>query len=105
MDLPIEFQFRNKQFTCIVFIDSSSSPCYIFAELQDADLIAEFGNEITVKTDFKIRLSKKDDYPALAEVRQSIFMAVKRLPEFTLAYYKIEGLKKVNPRSFIHPDG
>lgn len=78
----------------MVYIDSASDPCYVFAELRDAELIAEFGEEITVKTDFEIRLPKQDDYPALTEIRQSIFAAVKFLPEFVAAHQKLELLEK-----------
>lgn len=99
MELPVEFLFRDKQYNCIAFIDNSSSPFYIFADLQDAALIAEFGKEITVKTDFEKRLPKKDDYPSLVEIRQSIFMAVKLLPEFAAARYKLELRKKANSES------
>ncbi|MBC7947760.1 MAG: hypothetical protein H7Y42_07760 [Chitinophagaceae bacterium] len=104
MDLPIEFLFRNKRSSCIVFIDSSASPCYVFAELIDADLIAEFGKEITVKTDFNQRLPKQDDYPALIEIRQIIFTAVKRLPDFVAAHHKIELLERRTPVFLSHHD-
>ena len=96
MDLPINFLFRNKVFSCIVFIDNSSNPCYVFAELKDVELIAEFGEDITVKTDFNQRLPKQDDYPALVETRESIFTAIKTLPEFETAQHKIELLARRN---------
>jgi len=93
METPIKFMFRGKQYGCIVNVDSSSNPCYAFIELQDDKLIAEFGKDISVKTDFKNRLSKKDDYPALVEIRESIFAAIKELPEFKAATNKRELLQ------------
>lgn len=102
MDLSTNFLFRNKLSSCLVFIDSSSTPCYVFVELQDAGLIAEFGEEITVKTDFEKRLPKKDDYPALIELRQSIFVAIKFLPDFVAAHHKMELLENGSSNSFIN---
>lgn len=105
MDLPTNFMFRNQLCSCIAFIDNSSIPCYVYVELQEAGLIAEFGKEITVKTDFEKRLPKKDDYPALIEIRQSIFEAIKCLPDFVAAHHKKEPLEHAHPNSFIHRAG
>ena len=105
MDLPTNFLFRNKLCRCLVFIDSSATPCYVFVELLDAGLIAEFGEEITLKTDFEKRLPKQDDYPALIEIRQSIFEAIKFLPDFVTAHHKIEQWESSNPESFLHDNG
>ena len=93
MNTTIEFIFRNKQYSCLVYVDNSSSPYYAFVELQDDILIAEFGNDIS-------RLPKKDDYPALVEIRESIFIAIKDLPEFIAAPNKRELLLKGSPGSF-----
>jgi hypothetical protein len=81
MDVRIEFIFRNKRSTCKVYPDKGTIPCYFFAELNDADLIAEFGDEIAIKTDLVKRLPKKDDYPSLIDLRESIFTAIKLKPE------------------------
>src|SRR5437899_104707 len=82
MGLPVSFLFRNKPSVCTVDIDSSATPCYVFVVLEDRELIHEFGEEITVKTDFEKRLPKRDDYPALTALREAIFEAVRHLPEF-----------------------
>ncbi|RYG00061.1 MAG: hypothetical protein EOO07_35950 [Chitinophagaceae bacterium] len=82
MGIHVPFPFRNKPSTCTIYIDSSTRPCYVFVCLNDRDLIHEFGEEITVKTDFTRRLPKKDDYPALVVLRDAIFNAIKELPEF-----------------------
>ena len=82
MDLSIQFIFRKKLFSCTVLIDKSEYPCYIFVLFEDNDLIKEFGDEITIKTDCDRLLAKKDDYPELVELRQSIFNVVKIIPEF-----------------------
>lgn len=82
MDLHVAFSFRNKQSLCNVFIDSSATPCYVFIDLKDRELIQEFGEEITIKTDFDIRLPKQDDYPALIALRDAIFISLTELPAF-----------------------
>ena len=82
MGLIVPFIFRNKVSTCALYVDSAKNPCYLFIDLKDQELIREFGEEITVKTDFERRLPKKDDYPALILLREAIFDAVKHLPAF-----------------------
>lgn len=104
MDLPVEFFFRKKRASCTVYIDSSTNPCYVFVVLKDPDLIAEFGEDITIKTDFEKRLPKQDDYPALIAMRESIFAVIRYLPEFLAAHRKIEFLKQedLNLQRFVH---
>jgi hypothetical protein len=82
MDLNIQFTHKNKSRTCNIYIDSTAHPCYIFVILTDKELIKEFGDEITIKTDCEKRLPKKDDFPELVELRESIFNTVKAMPEF-----------------------
>ena len=82
MDLNIQFTYRNKNYSCSIYIDSTAYPCYIFVILTDRELIKKFGDEITIKTDCEKRLPKKDDYFELVELRESIFNAVKTMPEF-----------------------
>jgi hypothetical protein len=90
MGLHVPFIFRNKPSSCTIDIDSSTSPCYVFACLNDQELIHEFGEEVTVKTDFTRRLPKKDDYPALVALRDAIFNAIKDLPEFIIKRRQVE---------------
>ena len=82
MHLNIQFTFRNKGHSCNTYIDTTAHPCFIFVILADKELINEFGDEITIKTDCEKRLPKKDDYPELVELRESIFNVVKAIPEF-----------------------
>jgi hypothetical protein len=82
MQLNLQFTFRNKGHTCKIYIDSTAHPCYIFVILTDKELIKEFGDEITIKTDCEKRLPKRDDYSELVELRESIFKTVKVMPEF-----------------------
>ena len=82
MGSNVQFIFRNKVRSCIVYIDGSADPCYIFVILFDKELINEFGDEVTIKTDCEKRLPKRDDYPQLIELRQAIFDAVKNIPGF-----------------------
>jgi hypothetical protein len=84
MGLQVPFTYRNKDSVCTIYIDNSSIPAYVFVDLHDQDLIAEFGKEIVIKTNFENRLSKKDDYPALVTLRDAIFDAIKGVPEFAV---------------------
>ena len=82
MDLNIQFPYRNKNYSCNIYVDSTAYPCYIFVILTDGELIKKFGDEITIKTDCEKRLPKKDDYFELVELRESIFNVVRTMPEF-----------------------
>jgi hypothetical protein len=99
MGLQVHFRLRNRPHTCTIYIDSSASPCYLFVCLDDQELIHEFGEEITVKTDFNLRLPKKDDYPALVVLRDAIFNAVKELPEFSAKRKLVSSLASYSGRS------
>jgi hypothetical protein len=88
MNDHIEFLFRDKQYTCEVYIDNSEVPCIIYSRLEDKDLIDEFGEDIVVKTDLVKRLPKKDDYPQLVILRQALFDVVKTSGEFKNAKKK-----------------
>jgi hypothetical protein len=54
----------------------------VFVTLYDNDLVSEFGEEITIKTDFENLLPKKGDYLTLLELRQAILDAMIALPYF-----------------------
>ncbi|MDP9493367.1 MAG: hypothetical protein M3P17_04300, partial [Thermoproteota archaeon] len=82
MDSNIGFTFRKKDYSCNICIDNSAYPCYVFVSFTDKDLVKEFGNELTIKTDCEKRLPKRDDYAELVEIRQAIFDAIKTMPEF-----------------------
>jgi hypothetical protein len=77
MDSVVQLLFRGKLFLSDFVIDVSEEPCYIFCMLRDKELVQEFGEEITIKTDLEKRLLKRDDYGTLVELRQAIFNAVK----------------------------
>lgn len=85
MIIDIEFPFRNKIHGCDIYIDSSAYPCFVFVTHADQELIDEFGEDVTIKTDCLKLLRKKDDYPRLIELRLAIFEVVKLLPAFATA--------------------
>ncbi len=89
MELNVQFKFRNKRYSCSAFIDTSADPCFVFIILEDKALIKEFGEEVTLKTDCEKLLPKADDFAELVELRQAIFVAVKKLPEFIDAKNKL----------------
>lgn len=88
--LHIQFIFRGKICTCSFLIDCSAYPGYIFIFIADKEVIAEFSEEVTIKTDFVKLLSKKDDYPALVTLRQAILDAISPTPECIAAAKKFE---------------
>lgn len=96
MEIHVEFWFRSIEYSCSAFIDSSQYPCYIFTILDDPGLISEFGSDITIATDGKKRLAKKDDYAALVDLRQAIFNAIKEVPQFLSSTVKMKILSRDN---------
>lgn len=58
MHTVVQFLFRAKLFFAEAIIDASAEPLYVFCLLQDKELVQEFGEEITIKTDFEKRLPK-----------------------------------------------
>lgn len=90
MNPNLEFYFRSKARKCTSFIDSSEFPWLVFVVLADGELIQEFGDEITLKTDGKKLLPKSDDYAELVLLRQSIFNALLRWPKFNDAKENIK---------------
>lgn len=85
MATPFLFRFRNHARKGLAYIDTSDPPCFIFVELLDKELISEFGEDVTIVTDFERRLPKKDDYPALISLRQAVFDGLATTPEFLTA--------------------
>ena len=88
MESTLQFLFREKLFTCEVCIDCADDPFFIFMILNDQELIAEFGDEITIKTDFINLLQKRDDFEQLTVLRQCIFDCLKFHPMFIQAKTK-----------------
>lgn len=77
-----EFYFRGRRFGCELFIDNTDSPCYVFVILHDAELIAEFGKDVTLKTDLQRLLPRRDDMPDLVALRMALFKAVRKTGPF-----------------------
>lgn len=82
MDAIIDFIFRKKLYKGELFIEDSEFPFFVFVILRDKDLVQEFGEEITIKTDFENPLPRKDDYPEMLALRDAIFSIAKNTPVF-----------------------
>ena len=82
MDFIVQFLFREKLSTARVYIDDSEYPCLIFTILNDVALIREFSDEVTIKSDGEIILPMKYSYPALDELRISMFNSIKNTQQF-----------------------
>ena len=94
METQMHFEFKNELFNCAFYIDSSEIPCYVFIELQDLQLIEIFGEEITIKTDFEKVLPKQDDYRELVELRQALFDALQKAPDFLTVRRRLKNFKE-----------
>ena len=82
MDAKIDFLFRKKLYEGKIFVDGSELPCLVFVILYDQELEEEFGDEITLKTDFEKLLLGKNDYKALAELKEAIFSIARNTAPF-----------------------
>ena len=102
MDINREFTFRDKLYGCDTYIDSSIDPCFVFVELQDTELIAKFGKELTLKTDFEKLLPFGDRDPEFNELREAIFSTLQVHPEFIHAKLKREAHNLVHQFNQAH---
>jgi len=93
MEIRVEFRFRDNVHWCCAIIDSSEYPCYLFIMLKTPELIIEFGNEITIATNGKVLVPRKDDYPELVKLSAAILNAVKEAAEFIMVKIKMKILK------------
>jgi hypothetical protein len=86
MELKFGFAFHGKQCSCFCLIDCEDIPCYLFVDLYDTELIDVYGNELSIKTDFRIVLPKEDDHvTGIVELRWAIFNAIKDTDVFKAA--------------------
>ena len=85
MDTLVQFCFRGQHYRAEAFFSFEKEPCYIFLLLRDEELIREFGDDITIKTDCEGVLPKKDGYPSLDQLRQTLFDSVKTTRAFLCA--------------------
>ena len=83
MDIRVQFNFKGLQDHAIAVVDYKEQPCFIFAMLEDEELIKEFGEDITIKTDCRQVLESPPSYHALDGLRRAIFDGIKTTKEFT----------------------
>ena len=94
MEIHVQFLFRAMEYSCTAIIDSSQYPCYIFTTLESPALYSEFGNDVTIATNGKKRLDRQDDFAALVELRQAMFNAIEKVPEFLAVKVKMNILSQ-----------
>lgn len=82
LNFPLHFEFRSKTYSSIAFVEQSEEPVLVFFILKGAELINEFGDEITIKTDMENTLPKKHDTDHTLELRQALWIALKQSPRF-----------------------
>jgi hypothetical protein len=99
MNAPIEFLFREKLYKGEMFVDYSEYPCLIFVIVRDKELAEEFGDEITLKTDFVNLLPKKDDYPETMILREAIFSVARYTAVFLAAKEEYQTMKLPAPNN------
>jgi hypothetical protein len=89
VDVNITFPFRGGTYAASLIFSFDELGCYIFAFLKDQDLISEFGEDITIKTDCKVLLPTLEEYPTLTELSAALFEVIKTLPSFHRAKEKL----------------
>ena len=82
MEIHLQFSFRNKERKASVYIDYKEEPCLIFVILKDKELIKEFGDEVTIKTDCEIILTSDYSPDDTENLKETIFHEVKHTIEF-----------------------
>lgn len=99
MDLQLTYTFRNQTYSAQVYFSFEKDPCYLFVILLDEELIREFTEDVSIKTDCEVVLPTNDAYPELQELRYAIFSAVIQTPEFQRQkqLYKSEVTKSSEP--------
>ena len=85
MEIHLQFSFRNKEKKASVFIDNREDPCFVFIILEDKELIKEFGEDITIKTDFENILPSDYISIELEKLKEAIFHELKHTIEFATA--------------------
>lgn len=91
-----DFTYQSKSYHADALIDASDFPGYIFVTLKESALTAEFGEDVSIKTDFMTLLSTKDDYLQLRLLRQSIFEQLISHPKFEAAKHQLLSKKKLS---------
>ena len=99
MDFKVQFLFRGASYHAIPYISFEEDPCFIFITLEGKEVIEEFGEEISIKTDCETVLPKKDSYPELEELRNAIFDAVKQTKLFQIEKAKYYSNRRSLARS------
>ena len=106
MEVKSLFVYRERVYDCEIFTDISPDPCFIFIVLNDPGLIARFGTDLIIKTDYEKVLPLNNDHDELAELRQAIFNAIITFPEIINARLRkiestlVEQLSLGDTRSF-----
>ena len=85
MKIPLQFRFRNKERKASAFIDNQEEPCFVFLILEDKEIIKEFGEDISIKTDFENILPSDNASVELEKLREAIFHELRRTVEFAKA--------------------
>jgi hypothetical protein len=82
MDVMVNFTYKGSVYQTEIYFSFEELPCYLFCFLRDPDLIREFGEDLSIKTDCEQILPMKVDYRDLSELKRCIFGAVCKTPEF-----------------------
>ncbi len=85
METHLQFSFRNKVRKAFLFIDNREEPCFIFLILEDKELIKEFGEDLSIKTDFENILPSDNISVEIEKLREAIFHELRHTIEFAKA--------------------
>lgn len=82
MDCFFYFYFRGSKCGARAFFSFERNPYFIFLWLYDSELVLEFSDEISIKTDLEQVLPRKNDYASLVDLELTLFEALQKEPEF-----------------------
>lgn len=82
MDCFFRYIFRGELCSARAFFSFEEEPYFVFLWLYDSDIVNEFGDEVSIKTDLKKVLPRKNDYKSLIDLELAIFEALKEQPAF-----------------------
>jgi hypothetical protein len=98
MDFDFSFVFRDKLRYAHAYIDYKEKPYFIFTIILDSELVEEFSQEVTIKTDFNKVLPKADDIvKGMVELRQAMFDVIKESEPFKQLKAKVANLNLSDP--------
>ena len=81
-DTTINFNFSNGIFSAAVVPSFSEKPYYFFIQFNEAEIISEFGDELSIATNGDTILNSIPTDNKVKSLKEVIFQEIKKVPEF-----------------------